>query len=358
MVAEQDILSFCDITGASTSVAEQFLEIADGNVETAVTLYLENGGEHSTNSSFATGQDAFTSNLAQNDAIESGEGQLLADEELARRLQGSQQVRAPIAPKRDILAGEASGISRPSVFNQGDSTTGSVANIFETTEDEAHIPAGDSFSGSVAGSSNSKAKRLADLFRPPFDIMFHGNFEQTLLKSLLFSYRFPHIAIIDSRTGERVKVWEKQLTPTNFMMEVTEFLENHSTEERGAMKRPKVTKSVSDMSEEEQLNAAIEASLSNTSSPDIESKMEEDEKMVESKTESVFDSIMPIKRDEPPNGNDTTRIQIRMGDGSRVVRRFNKSDPVRYLFEFVKLQVENQPFEVRILKNIKVNLFM
>ncbi|KAG0734424.1 hypothetical protein G6F57_001153 [Rhizopus arrhizus] len=130
------------------------------------------------------------------------------------------------------------------------------------------------------------------------------------------------------------------------MMEVTEFLENHSTEERGAMKRPKVTKSVSDMSEEEQLNAAIEASLSNTSSPDIESKMEEDEKMVESKMESVFDSIIPIKRDEPPNGNDTTRIQIRMGDGSRVVRRFNKSDPVRYLFEFVKLQVENQPFEL------------
>ncbi|KAG0752192.1 hypothetical protein G6F26_012962 [Rhizopus arrhizus] len=195
MVAEQDILSFCDITGASTSVAEQFLEIADGNVETAVTLYLENGGEHSTNSSFATSQDAFTSNLAQNDAIESSEDQLLADEELARQLQGSQQVRAPIAPKRDILAGEASelfqpsfswssgsesrrGISRPSVFNQGDSTTGSVANIFETTEDEAHIPAGDSFSGSAAGSSNSKAKRLADLFRPPFDIMFHGNFEQ------------------------------------------------------------------------------------------------------------------------------------------------------------------------------------
>jgi hypothetical protein len=112
------------------------------------------------------------------------------------------------------------------------------------------------------------------------------------------------------------------------------------------------------MSEEEQLNAAIEASLSNTSSPDIESKMEEDEKMVESKMESVFDSIIPIKRDEPPNGNDTTRIQIRMGDGSRVVRRFNKSDPVRYLFEFVKLQVENQPFEVKILKDIKVNLFM
>lgn len=47
----------------------------------------------------------------------------------------------------------------------------------------AHIPAGDSFSGSAAGSSNSKAKRLADLFRPPFDIMFHGNFEQVCINT-------------------------------------------------------------------------------------------------------------------------------------------------------------------------------
>lgn len=189
---------------------------------------------------------------------------------------------------------------------------------------------------------------VKDIIKESFIFLQYGNESPDGRRYATFYSvnRFPHIAIIDSRTGERVKVWENQLTPTNFMMEVTEFLENHSTEERGAMKRPKVTKSVSDMSEEEQLNAAIEASLSNTSSPDIESKMEEDEKMVESKMESVFDSIIPIKRDEPPNGNDTTRIQIRMGDGSRVVRRFNKSDPVRYLFEFVKLQVENQPFEL------------
>lgn len=36
-------------------------------------------------------------------------------------------------------------------------------------------------------------------------------------------------------------------------------------------------------------------------------------------------------------------------DGSRIVRKFNKVDPVRYIFEFVKAEVaeaETRPFEV------------
>lgn len=39
-----------------------------------------------------------------------------------------------------------------------------------------------SSTGSVAGSADSptsaKARRLADLFRPPFDIMYRGSFEE------------------------------------------------------------------------------------------------------------------------------------------------------------------------------------
>lgn len=36
-------------------------------------------------------------------------------------------------------------------------------------------------------------------------------------------------------------------------------------------------------------------------------------------------------------------------DGSRIVRRFNKTDPVRYVFEFVKAEIpdaNSRPFEV------------
>jgi hypothetical protein len=124
------------------------------------------------------------------------------------------------------------------------------------------------------------------------------------------------------------------------------------------------------MSEEEQLNAAIAASLSgattnsNRSSPEATSShMEIEEESIAQSTKgkekvqdiepevagSAFDGIKPVKRDETTDMANSTRIQLRMGDGSRIIRRFLKTDPVRYLFEFVKAEVpnaENQPFEV------------
>lgn len=49
---------------------------------------------------------------------------------------------------------------------------------------------------------------------------------------------------------------------------------------------------------------------------------------------------MPVARDEPaPDPKTTTRVQIRLSDGSRKIRRFNLTDPVRYLFEFVKSDI-------------------
>lgn len=91
-MSEQDVLEFCNITGASPDEAKTFLEvkqhdthvfylvtlkqIADNVLETAVTLYLENGG-------------GSTSRPTQ-----SNNEQRLQD-----------QVRAPIAAKTDILAG-------------------------------------------------------------------------------------------------------------------------------------------------------------------------------------------------------------------------------------------------------------
>jgi hypothetical protein len=127
------------------------------------------------------------------------------------------------------------------------------------------------------------------------------------------------------------------------------------------------------MSEEEQLNAAIAASLSgattisNRSSPEASTHMEIEPESISTKGKekvqeiidtgeeeelvagSAFDSIKAVKRDETTDMTNSTRIQLRMGDGSRIIRRFLKTDPVRYIFEFVKAEVpnaENQPFEV------------
>ncbi|OBZ85639.1 UBX domain-containing protein 2 [Choanephora cucurbitarum] len=415
MSDQENISRFCDITGASVETAQQFLEIADNNFETAVTLFLENGG---------TTTQPSRPLSAQSDT----------DEALARQLQES-DVRAPIAPKTDILAGPSNDmflpttsswhvprsepVARPSVFNQGDSATGSVSGFFDRFEPEA---SNRSPTDSPEGVSpvTSKAKRLADLFRPPFDIMFRGNFEEAreyakekdkwllinvqdqtefacqvmnrdlwsdsfvkdiIRESFVFlqyskdsadgkryhtyyaTRGFPHLAIIDARTGERVKMWEKQLSPTDFMMDITEFLEHSNA---GQQKRPrKEQKNLSEMTEEEQLNAAIAASLNNDRMEVEETKTESNQKQEETKEReeqkeeeeeedikagSAFDGIQAVQRPETTDMANSTRIQLRMGDGSRIIRRFLKSDPVRYLFEFVKAEVpgasNNQQFEL------------
>lgn len=122
------------------------------------------------------------------------------------------------------------------------------------------------------------------------------------------------------------------------------------------------------MSEEEQLNAAIAASLSSPksespesskmeieSTPKVNDKPEEIEHVEEeAKAGSAFDAIKALKREETTDIANSTRIQLRLADGSRMIRRFLKSDPVRYLFEFVKAEVPNadsQPFEVNVFKS-------
>ncbi|CAO3685233.1 unnamed protein product [Umbelopsis ramanniana] len=270
---------------------------------------------------------------------------------------------------------------------------------------------------SQSPASSDKTKRLADLFRPPFDIMYQGDFENArnhakenkkwllvniqdptefscqvmnrdlwseqavkdvIKESFVFLQyghesaegkryltfysidNYPHVAIIDARTGERVKSWNTQMSASDFLMNVTEFLESkQSNQKTPSTKRPKV---VSDMTEEEQLNAAIAASLGGShteggsgsgaaDSPVAETQDTEidEETAEEERQASIVDTIEAIKREEPTDLKNSTRIQFRLADGSRIVRRFNKTDPVRYVFEFVKAEIpdaNSRPFEL------------
>ncbi|KAL0074327.1 putative UBX domain protein [Phycomyces blakesleeanus] len=433
---EQEIDHFCVVTGATRQEAESYLQIADGDVETAVTLYLENGE---------------TSHQPQVSERSLRTSHYDADEELARQFEAEEKikepVRAPIAPRHDILSGTSSifdenaiwGLresmhnTNRSVFNQGDSSssTNPTPDFFTAFPTSDQTTAGHH---AVDSAATAKAKRLADLFRPPFDIMFRGGFEEArdnaresnkwllinvqdpaefscqilnrdlwsditvkdiIKESFIFlqygrdspegkryltlypTQHYPHVAIIDARTGERIKVWDKQLSASDFMMNATEFLERQSSDRSrpAAMKRPRVTKDVLDMSEEEQINAAIAASLkAYGNAPEREDSVDIDEHDVSggavddavephgetedfedieeeepAVTGSLLDSIKANKRPEPTNLADSTRIQFRLVDGKRVIRRFMKTDPVRYLFEFVKAEVpqtEQQGFEL------------
>ena len=189
---------------------------------------------------------------------------------------------------------------------------------------------------------------------------------------------YPHIAIVDPRTGEQVKVWSRE-TPKapDFLMQVHEFLDRYSLNNNArnpvAKRKPeaKKEKDIHQMSEDEQLQAAMQASLHTQGRESRPVKIDDPDDL----TRSVSDltgsgkgkaalsnkdgGVMSISEDvdqasgslsspfpsissdrphvEPAPGPGVTRIQFRHSAG-RVIRRFVVSDPVLRIYEWLKAE--------------------
>lgn len=178
---------------------------------------------------------------------------------------------------------------------------------------------------------------------------------------------YPHIAIVDPRTGEQVKVWSGPPVPApgDFLMQLVEFLDRYSLDVTKknpvARRKPEKPKAmdVDRLTEQEMLDLALQNSLANEHQgpkehdPDDLTKSSEGvgkgkEKEVDDEPEpanghaepstsaSPFSQILSNNpHAEPAAGPDITRIQFRHADG-RVVRRFNVNDPVRRIYEWLK----------------------
>ena len=178
---------------------------------------------------------------------------------------------------------------------------------------------------------------------------------------------YPHVAIVDPRTGEQVKLWSRKMpTAAEFLMQLHEFLDRYSLESNAknpVAKRKsdvKKEKPVEALTEEEQMERAIQASMAanaTAASPGSSLKVPEedpddltrsigdlkgkDADMEEvptngSQPKSPFASI-PADRphEEPPQGPNITRIQLRHPEG-RIVRRFALDDHVQRIYEYLK----------------------
>ncbi|KAG0365273.1 hypothetical protein BGZ54_006695 [Gamsiella multidivaricata] len=414
-INSEDIVQFCAITSADPDVAANYLTVCEGSLERAVTLYMESGGvdlsgtSSEPNSNSNNNKSTRRSRSSSNDGS-TGEfgGSFDQDEELARSLQEEDNkvanaIRAPIAPRHEMLLGDDYGGHSSSMFG-GPSRTRAAPSVFLPPDSSAL--ARDAFrdfaaeAATMGGETSPKTSRLADLFKAPLDMMARGDFDQSRnvakneMKWLMVNIQeagvfacqvlnrdlwsdpsvkeivkenfiflqfysdsvegkkyaayyplktFPHIAIIDPRT-------------------VSEFLEMHSltdsTSKPSQPKKKKIVKDVSDMTEEEQLHAAVLASMGGDSSSAIDileddqntpSTSVPEEATPAAEEVSVFDSIQPLRHEEPTDPATSTRIQFRLSDGSRLMHRFSKEAPVRALFEFIKAEVEDaqsQPFEL------------
>ncbi|EFQ33857.1 UBX domain-containing protein [Colletotrichum graminicola] len=294
-------------------------------------------------------------------------------------------------------------------------------------EDDSPAPAQPSQAAPSEG--GARAQRLAELFRPPYDIMSRLDWDearqegkdekkwiivnlqdmsdfncqalnrdiwkdtavrQLLEESFIFLQydrsamaaqqyinfyfhgsghenpdNYPHVAIIDPRTGEQVKVWSGRPFPSasEFHAQLAEFLDRYSLAANSknpvvdqAAPRPK-TVDVDRMTEEEMLEMALQNSLaaSNGGSsskptpsvvdPDALTKSESPKGEAAGAAAeaaappSIWAKIASDKPHTEPENNPatTTRIQFRHPTG-RVIRRFNLDDPVRRIYEWLKAE--------------------
>ncbi|KAM3429857.1 hypothetical protein MY4824_008000 [Beauveria thailandica] len=195
---------------------------------------------------------------------------------------------------------------------------------------------------------------------------------------------YPHVSIIDPRTGEQVKVWSGRPfpKPLEFHAELAEFLDRYSlaANSKNPVAKPSGPKpavvDVDRMTEEEMLEMALKNSLTGTvaggsgssggnssSTPNIhdpdaytkgdagkdadaeeaeaEHTAAEDTATGEAESSAFAQISSTNPHSEPANDPaTTTRIQFKHANG-RVIRRFNVSDPVLTLFEWLKAE----PFE-------------
>jgi len=189
---------------------------------------------------------------------------------------------------------------------------------------------------------------------------------------------YPHIAIVDPRTGEQVKVWSRETPkPPEFLMQLHEFLDRYSLNNNArnpvAKRKPEAKKErdIYQMTEEEQLQAAMQASLDTQGREGKSLKIDDPDDLTRSigdltgegkgkaavsndqedampipegvgqasgSLESPFSSIRSDRPHvEPAPGPGVTRIQFRHSAG-RVIRRFNVSDPVLRIYEWLKAE--------------------
>lgn len=185
------------------------------------------------------------------------------------------------------------------------------------------------------------------------------------------SDNYPHIAIVDPRTGEQMKVWSGPpvIKPADFLMQLHEFLDryslNHNVRNPVAKRKfDKKEKTVDAMTEEEMMEMAMRNSLGQElpsgpkqedpddltrSTDNIKGKARAtgDEEQataeaavpVDEPESSLFSSIPSDRYHTEPEADPatTTRIQLRHPSG-RVIRRFALSDPVQRIYEWLKAE--------------------
>lgn len=340
---DEFIQEFVHITDATTEQAIQYYEISNHDINSAVMLFLENNQiEEGADLQQGKSTDNFISTSDRQGSSSTSNANIIEN-----------QVR------NNNISESFHSLSRTHDTNRG-------ANILNNNP------------FSYQPNNENSSDKLANMFAPPSKLFFKGTFDQArtegikefkwilvtihdplefpcqmlnrdvwkdkdveeLVKEnfLFFQwmvsseeaqkyktfyrfFSFPHIAFIDPRTGERVKVWDHFISAIDFIQESLDFLDENTLDSM-----PKRNRADSVHSEDEDLKKALKLS----------------------EEQAVGSGLIPVERLDPVEG-DITSLQFRFPNGSRVVKKFLKSDSLLDVFQHLKFSCEelkNRPFEV------------
>ncbi|GIY64953.1 UBX domain-containing protein 7 [Caerostris darwini] len=312
------IEQFCAVTGANAETANKMLEVCNWNLEMAVNMHVDSDFQASASA------EPPVNGITEDD------------------------IRAPIPQSRAVLVED--DISFHYGLRGRKRRPHSVFDAFRDFQAEAQL---EGQNAPVDNNEYSKKRRtLEDLYRPPLDLMHRGNFNsardqgQRMNKWLMVNLqdsqefacqvlnrdvwsnrdvkklvsdhfifwqvytdsadgekysqfykpeKFPYIAILDPRTGEKLVVWNN-VDPVTICELIEAFLKEHSSPDgtsQSANKASDLCFNLVDQSEEEQLRAAIEASVKDNAPQDAEDS-ESDLESFDSDTESAGGKIFTV----------------------------------------------------------------
>lgn len=405
---DDEIATFLAFTGTeNATTAKHYLDLTGNNIEYAVQLFMESG--NTANSAPAGDADEEIAQRMQQEAYQ--ENVREADTNVHRHetlLDSFGGFPMPQARETDIF-----GHGRVGVFDQRfdveddiDDVDYDVPQIEELDDDdsssldeivEINQPRRARLQNSRLAELTSTQRRLALLFKPPFDLIERTNLDgakqkgraeqkwilvniqdqtefqcqvlnrdfwtnagvkQIVHKHFIFlqyqhdspngqSYLnfysvdgFPHISILDPMTGERVyKAADGQVPDVEeWLADVELFLEKFSLhpESNNPMVQHEARFDPDAMSEEQQIEFALKQSIANAGTTAEDAIAVDEIEPTPEITADPFESIQPQDHAEPAAGS-VTRIQIRFPNGKRLIHKFDfECDSVLTIFQYLK----------------------
>eukprot|EP01136_Pigoraptor_vietnamica_P027290 Opistho-1_new@83377 len=168
---------------------------------------------------------------------------------------------------------------------------------------------------------------------------------------------YPHIALLHPTTGERIKWWSEPIDSNELLSSAVSILAQYSDDTRESPAPNTNSRKRRSMDDEEvELRAAIAASLADAEREEAARAVADvaaaaprtPSRPTTANTRKAADAVP----DEPPASAapaEVTRVQVRMPDGKRIVRRFYKTDTLGGLFAFVRSadpSIGGKPFEI------------